>query len=103
MANFALLACGQQAATAAAAALPSVIPPSPLPGAVRGEGVQVILENLKASTASLFYGPAGVTPATGKELAPGAQDVITVNDLSQIFIVAAVISTATASWSVTAK
>ncbi len=107
MPNYALLATGQQAVTTAATALPSVIPQNPLGsvlsgGAVRGEGAKVILTCTKASTASLFYGGPGVTTATGKEIAPAAQDTIKVNDLAQLNVIAAANGTSTASWSVTA-
>jgi hypothetical protein len=105
MPNFALLACGQQAATTAATALPQTVPSPPIGGGgVRGEGFQVILENLKASTASLFYGGPNVAASgnnAGKEIAPGNQDTFKVNDTSQIYVIAAGNNTATASWSVT--
>lgn len=103
MPNNALLSSGQQGATAVAAPLPQTVPASPANlGGVRGEGVQVILSNLKASTASFFYGGPGVTPTTGKEIVAGATEPpIFVNDTSEIFIVAVGAGTATASWSVT--
>jgi hypothetical protein len=101
MSNYPLIVTGQQAVTAAAVPLPTQIQPNPFAGSVRGEGFQLILGNLKASTASLYYGPAGVTTATGKEVPAGSQDIIRVNDPSQIFVIAAAPATATATWSVT--
>ena len=100
MANFPLLSAGQQAVTASAVALPVTVPAAPA-GQVQGQGIRVILGCTKASTASLFYGPAGVTTATGKEIPPGTSDTIFVNDTSQIFVIAAAPSTATATWSAT--
>lgn len=102
MPNYALLATGQLPVTAVAQQLPQVVPASPTNlGGVRGEGVQVILTCLKASTVSLFYGSSNaVTTANGKEIAPGNQDVIVVNDLSEIWVIAAS-ANATATWSVT--
>jgi hypothetical protein len=95
MANFALLATFQQAGTGSAVALPSTVPASPSNlGSVRGEGVRVIIANLKASSGSLFYGGAGVTTGTGKEVPPGTSDTIIVNDTAEIYIVGA---TSTAS------
>ncbi len=100
--NFALLSTGQQAVTTAAVALPQTVPPNPLgTGTVRGEGIKVILGNLSSSTASLFYGsnsPTALTTANGKEIQKGTQDVITVNDTSEIYVIAALGSTATATW-----
>lgn len=105
MPNFPLVAVGQQAVTTVAVALPSVVPANPMNsvvgGGVRGEAVQAILACTKASTQPLFYGPAGVTAATGKEIAPGNQDPILLNDLAQIFVIAAANGTSTVSWSVT--
>jgi len=105
MPNFALLATGQQAVTTAPTALPSVVPANPFGGSVRGQGVRVILENLKASTASFYYGNNNNVASSGnnagKEVAAGTQDVIMVNDLAQIYVVAAANGTATASWAVT--
>lgn len=107
MPNYGLLAIGQQPATTVATPLPSVVPPNPLGalglagGSVRGEGVQVIIENLKASTASFFYGGGNVTVGGGKEVPPGTQDTLALNDLAQLSIIAAANGTATASWSVT--
>jgi hypothetical protein len=110
MPNYALLSVGQMAVTTAPTALPSVIPPNPLGavgggiGAVRGEGVRVLLTCLKAGTAPLFYGSNNNVAASGnnagKEIAPGAQDMVLVNDLAQIFVVSAANGTSTASWSV---
>lgn len=82
MANLALLSTGQQAVTTAAVALPAINS-----GLL---GVRVILEALKANSASVFYGASSaVTIGTGKELAPGTQDVLEVGDLSEIFVIAA--------------
>ena len=112
MPNFPLLSCGQQAVTTAPTALPSVIPQNPLGsvlsgGAVRGEGAEVRLGNLKASTASFFYGNNNNVATTGanagKEVPSGSQDVLTVNDLAEIFVVGAANGTATATWSITNK
>ena len=99
MSNPTLLATGQQAATATAAALPSVVPASPLTGSVRGEGVYVTLSALKANNASVYYGPAGVTTATGKELVAGTTDPpFLVTDLAEVYIVG---NGQTVSWRVT--
>jgi hypothetical protein len=96
--NAPMLRTGQQAVTNAAVALPSLIGSA---GETLAEGLQITLRNLKASTASLFYGPAGVTTATGNELAPGEAITFILNDLALIFVIAAASSTATASWTVT--
>ncbi len=82
MPNFPLLKTGQQAVTASAVALPIL-------DATPGEGIRVVLEALKANGASIFYGPSGVTIANGKELAAGTQDVLFVNGLEEIFVIAA--------------
>lgn len=100
MANFPVLASGQQAVTTGAAALPATAPAPPA-GAISGQGLRVTLGCTKASTASLFYGPSGVTPTTGKEVPAGTSDTLFVNDTSQIFVVAVANSTATATWSAT--
>lgn len=91
--NYPLLETGQQAVTAAAVALPT------LP-TVQGTGYRVILEALKANAASIFYGPQGVTDSTGKELAPGASDVLHLNNLNLIYVIAAATGNSV-SWSVT--
>jgi hypothetical protein len=103
MPNDPLLSSGQMAVTTAATALPSAVPANPYPGgAVRGEGIQVILGCLKSSTAPLFYGNnSSVTSANGKQLAAGAQDIVKVNDTSQLFVVSAANGTSTATWSAT--
>lgn len=93
MPNFPLLKSGQQAVTASAVALPTL-------DANPGDGLRVVLEALKANAASIFYGPSGVTTATGKELAPGTQDVVFVNGLEQIFVIAAATGN-TVTWVVT--
>jgi len=82
MPNYPLLSTGQQAVTASAQPLPAL--PS-----VPGTGYRVILEALKANSASVFYGTAGVTDTTGKELAPGNSDTLEVNNLNMIHVVAA--------------
>lgn len=99
MANFPLLSAGQLAVPATASPLPATFtPPS---GAVSGQGLRVVLGCTKASTAPLYYGPSGVTPTTGKEVPPGTSDTIFVGDTAQIYVVAASVSTATATWSAT--
>lgn len=99
MANFPLISAGQLAVPATAEALPVL---QSLPsGAVSGQGYRLILGCTKASTASLYYGPVGVTPTTGKEVPAGTSDTIFVDDPSQIYVVATSASTATATWSVT--
>jgi hypothetical protein len=101
--NFPLLGSGEMAVTTAPTALPSTVPANPYPGgAVRGEGIQVIIGCTKASTASLFYGGNNnVTAANGKEVPPGAQDVLKLNDTAQLFVVSAANNTSTATWSAT--
>jgi len=103
--NFPVLATGQVAVTTGPAQqLPSVVPQNPYlggAGQVRGEGVHV---NLAAIGGTLFYGNNnGVTPSNGKAIAVGSSDSFDVNDLAQVFVVAAANSTSTASWSVTNK
>ena len=56
------------------------------------------LTNTSASSASLFVGGSGVTVSNGFELAPGASLIIPVADISTIYVIAAAISTATASF-----
>ena len=107
MPNYALLATGQQPVTTGAAqALPSVVPANPLNAVFgstnipRGEGVRVNLACVGA--AALFYGNnSGVTIGNGKAIAAGGSDSFVVNDLAQVFVVAAANGTSTASWSVT--
>lgn len=107
MPNYALLSTGQQAVTTGAAQpLPSVVPANPLNTVLgssnipRGDGVKVNLACV--GSAALFYGNNnGVTTANGKAIAAGNSDSFVVNDLSQVFVVAAANGTSTASWSVT--
>jgi hypothetical protein len=91
MANFPILITGQQAATATAEPLANH-------AATQGDGFRVTLEALKANTQSVFYGPPGVTTATGKELAPGTQDVLYVSNIDMINVIAASTG-ASVSWS----
>jgi hypothetical protein len=56
------------------------------------------LGNLSASTASLFYGAAGVTTSTGKEIPAGQTRPIPMADVSQTFVIAVAGGTATADW-----
>lgn len=92
MPNFALLSTGQQAATGSAVALPVTCAATPTgTGTVGanqpGPGMRVKLAS-KSSGSSVFYGPAGVTTSTGKELVSGVDgDEIVVNDTSEIYIV----------------
>jgi len=83
-----LFGTGQLAVTASALAL----------GASTSFKNGFALANLSSSTASLFVGGSGVTTSTGYEIAPGTSLVIPVQDISTVYVVAAVISTATACW-----
>ena len=101
MANYSLLVTGQQAVLATAAALASVGVTNPFSSAVpSGEGLEVELEALAANTIPIYYGPAGVTDATGAELAPGARTKLKVNNLNQIYVIASTTG-ATVSYRVT--
>ena len=93
MPQYPLLATGQQAVTTSAVALPSV-------SAGAGDGIEVILSALKANAASVFYGPAGVTDATGAELPPGASVKFRISNLDLIFVIAAATGNSV-SWAVT--
>jgi hypothetical protein len=81
---------GQQAVTATAAKLNG--------GTSTSFSNGVILKNLSTSSASLFYGGSGVTTSTGCEIPPGGSDVLPVSDISSVYVIAAVVSTSTASW-----
>lgn len=98
MANFPLLATGQQEVTGSAVALPALGPVNPFAGSVPGEEITIILSALKANAAPVYYGPAGVTSATGAELPAGAAVTLKLNNLDQIFIVGS--GTDKVSWAV---
>lgn len=90
MSNYALCKSGQQAVTASAVALATLQAPNPLgSGLPTGEGIDVTVSALKANTASVFIGGAGVTDATGYELPPGISVKLRVNDTSEIYVIAA--------------
>lgn len=95
MANYPLLATGQQAVTATAQPLAANA------GVTPGQGFQVLLHALKANSASVFYGPSDVTTATGAELAPGQTDVLRLSSTALIYVVAAATGSSV-TWSVTA-
>jgi hypothetical protein len=62
---------------------------NPFSGAVAGEGVQVVITALAANTIPIYYGPAGITTATGAELGPGASSPpMRLNNLNQIYVIA---------------
>jgi hypothetical protein len=90
MPNYALLATGHQAVLATAVALPSVGVANPIAAAVpSGEGLQVVITALAANTIPIYYGPAGVTDATGAELGPGeSSPPMKLNNLNQIYVIA---------------
>jgi hypothetical protein len=83
-------ATGQQAVTGTAAKLNG--------GTATSWGNGFRLKCLSTSTASLFYGPSGVTTSTGDELAPGESVVLPMSDISSVYVIAVSASTATASW-----
>lgn len=91
MSNYALVASGQLAVLATATQFPTIpANGNPFAGSVPGEPVTVILEALKANAASVFIGSAGVTDATGLELAPGAiSPPLKVNNLNLLYAIAA--------------
>jgi hypothetical protein len=101
--QYPLLFTGRQAVTTSAVALPSVLVSqiSP-PGGFeqQGQGFQITLHALHANSASIFYGPAGVTDTTGQELAPGDTHQFLLYDLAGIFVIAAA-GGSTVLWTVT--
>lgn len=98
--SFPLLKTGQMAVTNAAAALPTVLPAESSTATTFGMSFRIRLKALKANAASVFYGPAGVTTATGDELAPGESATFDINDLALVFVIAAA-GGGSVSWAVT--
>ena len=71
------IATGQQAVTATAAVLPT------------SAGKQVCIKVLIAGTQVVYYGPTGVTTATGQELSAGDSSCMALDNVNRIFVIAA--------------
>lgn len=78
---------GQQAVTAAAVALPSTLFSN-----------EVRIRNISTSTASVFVGTSAVTATTGHEIPVGGEIVLKVQNLNQVYVIAAAAGTSRVSW-----
>jgi hypothetical protein len=76
-----LTVTGQQAVTGSAVALPS------------NTAKEVCIRALSSGTQTVFYGPSGVTTATGQELLPGDKHCAPVSNSNQFFVIAGGVGT----------